>query len=540
LPASSSSTARDFFSQLFADENLARPLQEILCGLGLGKLDHFPEASLAPSLAVAKLAQRIFPAEVENWSKRTDALLALQEFGIAQRAKGLPLSSIIASRRLAGNPYGGLFERFPIAACITQDYDAQTQKWVQPFQALLLRAAIDPTLCQQEATLRSFADYLRFGRRFNHPINSLLKTIFEHLTISAVTPEIYWQEFADALPKIQAHTSWHQEALHFLRIAKTLSQDITHITRPISGHSAQPTPSSPSPFGALRARPENTKDTTEDEHSFLGPQATHIPSRRNDDENPDSPEHVENWVVQTTDTPADAANISTERERLELRYSNYNTALDNQILPHTWDSLSPVEIACLSHHLNQDLASGNITQAFWVAVLLITGQTFPIVHRMATCPDTAAEDRLGFEGRWHRKVRLPPDAFSPTQDQRAFLLASTAQFELQFPEIIRAHASIAINEVRTTDGSLSKLERRIRDYCSELRLQTGFRFLPGRIAAVLKPRIMGLTGDAVMAHLIAGRYTDVPPMGLFYSSYPATTLTQIYQRATQALLPEGN
>jgi hypothetical protein len=551
LPSLNSSHFKDSFSSLLADEKLGFHCIQILSSLGIEDLEHFPVEVLVALLEVIGGAIEIFPAEQNLWEARLEGVQAMLDLARKLEESGVEIPYIERDRNIAGNVYGGNCAKYPLPASFAQDFGQTTKRAVLPFQALLLREALEREGGGKHAkgSLKGFAVSLRHAESRTHPISRLLFAIGEELQLrggNATGTYSSWLPFLiETLPRLRKRYKGHQPETDFLRKVEAavssvanipLGQDRSHKSM------AQDKGQQWRPPQFQRTDPEDIPVRRAGTQVPPAPRASRLPAPPLPEEDPESPEHGEQTLGETSVTPAEATPASAERERLQLRYSGYNTALDNQHIPFTWDSLSCIEIACLAHHLRTDLASQDdqrLEQAWWAGLILATGQTFDLIEAMACPLPDEIEDWFGDEGVWRRSLRLPRGAFKPRNDQKAYLIESDQEFDLPLPHSLGSLAARMLAKHRAlASGGHVRVEGLVRDYCNHLRELTGMRFLPGRLASALKPKVMGLTGDPVVVHLLAGRPTDLPPSDVFYTTYDPDHLVCVYRQATSDLLAE--
>lgn len=549
MPALDSDQLKDSFSSLFEDEKLGLHCQKILSSIGLEALDHYPEETLVALLEVIGKASEIFPAEQDLWKTRHEAVQAMLDHGARLRESGFNPPRLVRERNIKGNSYGGLFALHPIPASFVQDHERATKQIILPYQALLLLQALEQERGKDfsKGGLKVFADSLRLASSRAHPLSRLLYAIAEEQLregSTSVEANNWASSLLAVLPKLQNRYQGRQPESEFLR-------QVEHAVKklPIAPSLQEHAPRAPASANDQRTRTYLRRLDASDDIPVRraetkvppAPRASRIPAPPQLDEDPNSPNHDERMVGETEAVTSDQTPANVARERLQLRYSGYNTALDNQYLPFTWDSLSSVEISCLSHHLLSDLDSQDnqrFEQAWWAGVILATGQTFDLIEAMARSQPGEIEDQIGSKGVWRRTLRLPPEAFNPRDDQRRHLIETDQFIELPLPQPLQKPAEAMLSNHRiSSSAEPRRVERLVREYCQRLRESTGMRYLPGRLAAVLKPKVMELTGDPVVVHLLASRPSDLPPSGVFYTTYQLDQLLRIYRNATATLLP---
>ncbi len=515
----------------FSDARVSHSLHQIFYALGLGKGDHYPDAALTAALDVLLAAAECFPNESGEWRERHAAVCSCLQLAQTIRNQGAPLRYLTASRQLGGNPYAGHFTVFPIAASISQDFDHSVLPAARTLQALLLRASICQDNFELAEQLDRYARLIRLSHLRNHPIRDLFIRIAPSTDTDRSSPK-FWPDFRQALP---ATDRLHNEVTWFINFTTQLINGL--VDRP----PLNPTSPRRSPERLGQTPLRNLFDIVA-KPSVSSSKVPAPSSRRalqfsatDNESDPESPEHLDLTFSSTSPRAADVQPASPEREQLELKYCNYNTALDNQMLPATWYTLSQVELGYLAHCLRTDLLKPH-AGAVWVSLLLMTGQTIEQVHRMATTPANWNEDYIAKEGVWYRAFRLPKEAFAPRLDQRPFLNESSNCFALPFPDVVAKAAQLVVPTVSAHGDGLQIIESSVRTYAQQLRDRSGLRFSPGRIAGSLKPAVMSICRDQVAVHLIAGRRQDAPPSGIFYASYRPATLSKIYQETVNRLL----
>lgn len=549
MPVLDSDELKASFSSLFADENLGLHCQKILSSIGLENLDYFPEEALEALLEIIGKAIEIFPREEDLWITRLEAVQAMLDHGARLRESGFNLPRLVRERNIKGNSYGGLFAQLPIPASFVQDYERATKQIILPYQALLLRQAIEQERGKDfsKGGLKVFADSLRLASSRAHPLFRLLYAIADEQLREGSTPaevKNWASSLLAVLPKLQNRYQGRQPESDFLR-------QVEHAVKKLPIASSLPEHAPRAPVSAKDQRTQTylrRLDSSDDipvrraeTKVPPAPRAFRMPALPLPDEDPNSPDHDEQTVGETEVTKSKETPANVAKEHLQLRYSGYNTALDNQYLPFTWDSLSSAEISCLSHHLMSDLAAQDnqrLEQAWWTGVILATGQTFDLIEAMTCTQLGEIEDRISCEGVWRRTLRLPPEAFNPRDDQTKHLIETDQSIELPLPQPLQKLAEAMLSKHRiSSSAEPGRVEQLVREYCQHLRDSTKMRFLPGRLAAALKPKVMALTGDPVVVHLLASRPTDLPPSGVFYTTYQPDQLVRIYLSATATLLP---
>lgn len=251
-------------------------------------------------------------------------------------------------------------------------------------------------------------------------------------------------------------------------------------------------------------------------------------------------------VVPQSDTPIDEPAPLASLNAVAVQYTNYRTAMDNQRLPWSWDSLNRFEVGSLITVLNDTTYLKNLSPqdnkaAFLIWLLLLTGKTVKEVLRFYLGEKKLQCDSLMPGGViWRRYFRCPPHAFSPSPHQD-FVLEKTAAFmELPIsPPLPTMLAELGLgkkahfpecNLGTYINFDSSGAEKAIRQFLTQHRTRD-IRLLPGRIRRVLAQELMRITNDPVITHLISSLPTDMPPMGIYYTTYSADVLRQVYKDA---------
>lgn len=250
----------------------------------------------------------------------------------------------------------------------------------------------------------------------------------------------------------------------------------------------------------------------------------------------------------TFDEPVKAQVI----EALEVRYTNYRTAMDNQRLPWAWDCLNPLEVRSLVISLSDPAGSAEKESAqckLIVWLILLTGQPLSEILNFVLIDQASTTQANGLiQGRFlQRRILLPPQAYTAKPHHSSWLgsHAETVTFEL--PECVTDLAaalglqntsSIACDHARLGTAlhlTLDKAEHMARGYLELLRGRE-FRLLLGRLRKVLSKEIMCVTQSAVLTHLITALPTDAPPSGVYYSAFPIERLQAAYNEAVQRII----
>jgi hypothetical protein len=250
-------------------------------------------------------------------------------------------------------------------------------------------------------------------------------------------------------------------------------------------------------------------------------------------------------VIPQPDTPADQPSQPVSVQMLEVRYSNYRTAMDNQRLPWAWDCLNDFEIASLTSALKESASLENAPAperkaAFLVWLMLATGQSIEGILRLDIAHAVSGSGALLLGPIYRRRIHSPLHAFRPAEDQN-YLLSSHADyinlpllppFPSIFNELGLCNTNITLFKQHSNVGASLNLTELgayeiVRQFLEQHRTRV-MRLLPGRIRNVLSTVIMQITSDPVVTHLLSSLPSDMPPSGVYYTSYEEDVLRRIY------------
>ena len=261
-------------------------------------------------------------------------------------------------------------------------------------------------------------------------------------------------------------------------------------------------------------------------------------------------------VIPQQDTAADQPARPASVQSLEIRYTNYRTAMDNQHLPWSWDCLNRFEISALRSALEE---SANLEQsttserlgAFFVWLLLATGQTIKQILQLGLVSSPNNRGSLLFGPIYRRNIHPPPYAFHPSKEQSGLLFGHAEYIDLPlpqpFPALVRElgliDSSIKLVKQRHSLGEYLKLNEQdadkvVRQFL-EVHRTRSMRLLPGRIRNVLGAEIMRVSNDPVATHHLTALPSDMPPSGVYYTSFSKDVLKGIYDEALTRIFGES-
>lgn len=253
-------------------------------------------------------------------------------------------------------------------------------------------------------------------------------------------------------------------------------------------------------------------------------------------------------VVPQQDTAADQPVKLAAVQSLEVRYTNYRSAMDNQRLPWSWDCLNHFEIATLRSALKESAnleysTSSERLGAFFVWLLLATGQTIKQILQLGLVSSPNNWGSLLFGPIYRRNIHPPPCAWLPNNEQSNLLFGHAEYIDLPlpppFPALVRElgliDSSVKLIKQQYSLGEYLKLNEQDADKVVRLFLEPhrtrSMRLLPGKIRNVLGAEIMRFSNDPVATHHLTALPSDMPPSGVYYTSFSNDVLKGIYEEA---------
>lgn len=253
-------------------------------------------------------------------------------------------------------------------------------------------------------------------------------------------------------------------------------------------------------------------------------------------------------IVPAADCAHDEPAPSPAAASLEVRYTNYRSALDNQRLPWTWNKLNRIELAGLVKAIYDHQDSPG---ALYAWLILVSGQPLSSVLKWQVGENVAHSDCINFHFQWVHRMPVLPKAFSPRPEQHRFLHQSSPTLSIPLPKpipfiarefIYRAkqkkpqQASSLLEILETSE---EQTDFHLREFLSKIRADRKLRITPGRIRLALQTALMGISADSVLTYLLSGLDSDMPPTGVYYSAYSESDLVQAYAKATAKILGDA-
>lgn len=264
-----------------------------------------------------------------------------------------------------------------------------------------------------------------------------------------------------------------------------------------------------------------------------------------------APESV--YVIPQADTHSDQPTPPSSVQSLDVRYTNYRTAMDNQHLPWNWDCLNHFEVTALNSALREssekvEAPPAEKQGAFIIWLLLATGQTIEEILNFDLGVKQSNRSAIVTGPIYIRNVISPPHSFIPKSGQQSNLQGHSPSISLALPaplptlvsELGLVASNITPIKSNSTIGACLNLDseragQAVRSFLDNHRTRS-FRLLPGRIRKVLSKEIMRVTNDPVATHILSSLPTDMPPAGVYYTSYSKEQLENIYSEAVARVL----
>lgn len=259
------------------------------------------------------------------------------------------------------------------------------------------------------------------------------------------------------------------------------------------------------------------------------------------------------YVAPQAETPSDQPTLPSFVQSLEVRYTNYRTAMDNQRLPWDWDCLNIFEIEALLAALQAssekyDSPAWEKQGALIVWLMLATGQSIEEILSFTLGQNQVGRSALLPGPIYVRSILPPPHSFHPSLKQQTHLANHESSIELAlpapFPSLLLELGLINSNVTQISQkqslGACLSVDKHAAELAARQFLENhrtrNLRLLPGRIRNALSREIMQITNDPVIAHLLTSLPTDLPPTGVYYTSYPKEHLTSVYREAIAVML----
>lgn len=244
-------------------------------------------------------------------------------------------------------------------------------------------------------------------------------------------------------------------------------------------------------------------------------------------------------------------------QSLDIKYTNYRTAMDNQRLPWAWDCLNKFEIAAIvdilsaNSQLDHSLAENKVG-SFLTWLILLTGQNIKQILRMNLFESQGQQSALMSGCVYRRNIQSPHYSFKPNDEQKAYLSTHLDYLDFllpkPFPHLIN-DIELGAPKAMSTDNyknlsdyldlSEESAELAVREFLSKYR-KRNIRLSIGRVQNVLSAEVMAVSGDPVITHILTAIPTDMPPSGIYYTSFSEDSLRWVYQQAIKNIFGINN
>lgn len=455
------------------------------------------------------------------------------------------------------NRWHGQYKIVPLLSCMVQDVaDPKLVAHVMPAKAILFatylwKNEIYPNAPRELKSLNKLCDRVRRGHFRESPASKLIKTYLP--PFEGDNDPTWIQKFGEVVenkipPSLYFDTGYTDEYSPIRQLYWALQQLG-------GGDAVSDTDGHPSPEIIQEVIAESEPDLSEGPSTSQHRTVRESRSLRlfyrppsNDEATSDALEPEARKATIQPDIAADEPAPSVPSQALEVRYTNFRTALDNQRLPWTWDRLNPMEMAILIKAIREadkceDRKQREGASLAWL--MLATGKQLPqllqlVLAQFLEDAEQQTGDALIEGGTWCHYIFNQPQSYSPKPKQKAWLAKHVNRVPLYIPTPL---PSVLVNSVfqqmkpRTTTTlggalslSLPEADEIFRSFLASVR-DRRVRLLPGRIRQVLENELMQITGDKVLTYLIAGLPTEMPPAGVYYTAYRADIAQRAYSDA---------
>lgn len=457
------------------------------------------------------------------------------------------------------NPWRGKLGKYPLITCLITPIESAALSGGTPAKAILLIRSYGRT--RNDGTfLTGYSDFEKF--------------LADSIRKSCSRPADHLWRFVPPWTST-ANAEWRNSFLHSTRYFKPLTSRFAHPSRfyfhvilslkktleLVSGDDDSNTKGSHPPPAAMHTPPQERSQSV----VFQPPdihekdQTTKKRAKRSAFsyiyEQPTAPisdteglAPVSVHATSQAETSSDQPTLPSSVQSLEVRYTNYRTAMDNQRLPWDWDCLNFFEIDALLAALQ--VSSGKYDSPSWekqgaliVWLMLATGQSIEKILSFTLGQNQVGRHALIPGPIYVRSILPPPHSFHPSLKQQTHLTNHESSIELALPapfpslliELGLINSNVTHISQKQSLGICLNVDKHAAELAARQFLENqrtrNLRLLPGRIRNALSREIMQITNDPVITHLLTSLPTDLPPTGVYYTSYPKEHLTSVYSEA---------
>ena len=409
-------------------------------------------------------------------------------------------------------------ERYPLFRCLTAPIAAQHREPVERLRCLLIATALQRPRRLRSPAVAKAADQIYFATR----------AADDRPEIYASLPSLTAPGFSTAQLAAEARALLHgppmrQTQRDFVRLVVSLAE--VCLEQAISSDEehleADPIPPRLVSWADVEADIEDA-----DEPEVL----TSPESVSGDDDAPRS----FLFVRERSPRPG----VSSEGLDAAARRSRYWAQAMSRALPWDRAGLSPSELKGLVAQLRGDCrpGPGNVNPNSALAgLILATGLDLTSILELRFGQDINRE-----AGIYERRAIGPGDGVEPDPADAALYRATATSLPLPLPPLVVALLP-AMSEGTVGDWLISREHKGSEEFCnylSGLPQSHLVRVTPSRLSRALGYTLHQRYDDLGLTFLLAGRPSQLPPVELYYATYPAERLVRAYVDATRAILGE--
>lgn len=251
------------------------------------------------------------------------------------------------------------------------------------------------------------------------------------------------------------------------------------------------------------------------------------------------PDRLDLFVA--ADADGDAPAPSEQEIEVSARESRYWSVRLQRLVPGDASRLTSIEQRRVARLLTQWMRSNDSDHGLAAGLLALTYVTGlgldGVMHA-----SVGAEGTFGLEGVYRRTIRQPPGAFLPDGNLQAALEPHAQQLVLTLPTPVSRWLQLRCNGMDGTLmdvlglGAEQALER-VRAALDELRDNGRFqRIRMERVATALRQELTLAFRDPTVTYLLSGRDEHVAPVLAYYVVHSCDELAARYSQTTERML----
>ena len=459
---------------------------------------------------------RLLP-QLESSERQRAWIAALHDAEAAQAQQADEHWIRLAQTARDGNPLGGRFGLYPVAALLLQPATSALDKRRDVLHHLFLSALLtqpnktrgeQATQLRQALTARATEQHsliMRMPALSEPDYRHLLGTFLEAPGGDALSAR--QQELLDTLRNL--YRDWTVGSpVRLEPVVKSPDRVVPPVLDTLS--------ETPAP-GHLDVRELAPGDSATGEH----------------------PDRLELFVA--ADADGDAPPPSEQEIEVSARESRYWSVRLQRLVPGDASRLTSIEQRRVARLLTQWMQANDNDRGLAAGLLALTYVTGLGLDGVLRAP-VGAEGTFGPEGAYRRAIRQPPDAFVPGEDVHAALEPRAQQLVLTLPTPVSSWLQLRCNG---TDGALMDVlgldEGQARKHVSaaldELRDNGRFqRIRLARVEAALPQELTLAYRDPTVTHLLSGREAHVAPVLAYYVVHSYGELAKCYSQTTERMM----